>query len=137
MLDGFHHCGYIARDLADGVATLQTTFALELAVEFEIPQFTVRGVFLTGGDARIEVFEFTDRALADRRLAGVDLRLDHMAYEVADIDAAVERLRTSGARLCGPDESPLDAPIDLRGARHIWTLPAGAPAVGFQLVQSA
>jgi hypothetical protein len=128
------HVAYVARDLAAGVAALGGPWGLEVATEFALPQFSLRGAFLLGGPTTVEVIAFDDARIAEQRLAGEVLRLDHIAYEVADLDEAIVRLQASGARLCAPDGSALNAPLELGGKRHAWAIPPGAPGICIQLV---
>jgi hypothetical protein len=133
-LDRVDHVGYVARDLAAGISALGAPWPLEVATEFALPQFSLRGVFLIGAPTKLEVVVFDEARIAEQRLAGEALRLDHIAYDVADLDAAVARLLASGARLCAPDGSALKAPLELGGRRHAWMIPAGAPGISIQLV---
>ena len=55
-----------------------------------------------------------------RRRGDASIRIDHVAYRVADLDAAVEALIGSGAKLVGPDDSPLEQPLEMAGSRHVW-----------------
>lgn len=130
-----HHVAYVARDREEGVALLTRTYGLEAVTTFELPQYTLRGAFLAGASGLVEVIELTDPALAARRLEGVALRLDHLAFAVDDLDAEVAHLHRVGARLFAPDDSPLAGPVELAGARHVWTRPPGDAAVVVQLVE--
>jgi hypothetical protein len=65
----------------------------------------------------------------------MDVRLDHVAFEVDDIERAAKRLRSAGTRFCGPDGRMLEAPLEFGGSRHLWTVPASAPGVCLQLIQ--
>lgn len=62
--------------------------------------------------------------------------VDHIAVTVDDIDAEYERLSAQGVRFTGPmlpDE--VDAPVELRGARHLWTVPETSGGYRLQLIQ--
>jgi catechol 2,3-dioxygenase-like lactoylglutathione lyase family enzyme len=135
MFTRIDHVGYVVRDLAQGVAAMREPYELQLATELELPRFAIRATLLTGGAATVEVISFTDPVIAQVRLAGQDVRLDHVACEVTDIEQAAARVRASGGRLCGPDGSELDAPLEVGGARHLWTVPAAAPGVCLQLIE--
>jgi hypothetical protein len=135
VFERIDHAGYVARDLNAGIAALSRPYDLQLTVEFELPQFSLRGAFLSAGTGAVEVVEFTDATLADSRLGGLDVRLDHVAYEVADIEHAAQRLRNLGARFCGPDGSAVVHPVEIAGSRHLWTFPGTAPGVCMQLIQ--
>ncbi|HEU4702362.1 MAG TPA: VOC family protein [Conexibacter sp.] len=132
---GPHHVGYVARDSDLAAATLFRSYGTDLARKVELPQYSLRAIFLSIGDSLLEIVEFTDPAIADERLQGADIRLDHVAYTVADVERAAASLRASGARFRTPDGTPVDGPIELAGARHLWTTPAAAPSVSLQLVE--
>lgn len=129
------HIGYVVRDLSEGIAALCEPYGLRVAMELELPEFALRAAFLTGGEAMLEAIEFTDPDIARARLGEETLRLDHVGYEVTDIHAAAKSLRDSGARFCTPNGRPLKTPLELGGALHLWTTPAGAPSVCLQLIQ--
>jgi hypothetical protein len=135
MLTDIDHVAYVVRELTGGIAVLGTPYDLELALELELPEFSLRAAFLTGGQATLELIEFTDPAIVRRRLGDARVRLDHVGYLVKDIGAAAATLRASGARFCTPHGAPLDAPIEIGGARHLWTVPADASGTCLQLVE--
>jgi catechol 2,3-dioxygenase-like lactoylglutathione lyase family enzyme len=137
MLMRIDHVAYVVRDLAAGIDVLGTPYGLQLAVELQLPEFSLRAAFLSGGQATLELIEFTDPAIVRQRLGDDQLRLDHVGYLVDDIDAAAATLRATGARFCTPHGAPLDAPIEIGGARHLWTVPAEAPGTCLQLVERA
>lgn len=116
--------GYLTADLQGTVAAFCEHFGLEVARRFEREQYSLQGVYLGPGAGHVEVFTFTDPALLSRRLPAGGTALDHVAYEVADIDAAAARLAAQGVRFCGPDlVTELAGPVDLGGVRHLWTVP--------------
>jgi catechol 2,3-dioxygenase-like lactoylglutathione lyase family enzyme len=132
MLGTPDHIAYVVRDLDEGVATLGTAFGLEPTRDVALPAFSLRSVFLGAAPDAVEVVEFLDPELADARLGGLDVRLDHVGYVVASIERAAARLRELGVRFCGPDGILVDEPIELAGSRHLWTTPGDA-SLGFSL----
>jgi catechol 2,3-dioxygenase-like lactoylglutathione lyase family enzyme len=137
MLGPIHHVGYLAGDLDAGVATLRDTYGVTPREPFELAEWGVRAVFLDGDDGSVlEVFTLADGAVSERRRAGVPLRLDHVAFVVPDLDAALTSLRASGAQLLAPDGTPIDAPVERGGLRHIWTFPAASEDLCLQLIGS-
>jgi catechol 2,3-dioxygenase-like lactoylglutathione lyase family enzyme len=135
MLGELDHVGYLAADLETAVREFQALFELPAVRSFERPEFSLHGVYLGSGDGHVELFTFTDEELIERRLGSAPLRLDHVAYRVADIDATHARLRSAGVRFCGPDmRVELHEPIDLGGVRHLWTLPETALGQSIQLI---
>jgi hypothetical protein len=82
------------------------------------------------------VFSFSDSQLVKRRLNGPRLSLDHVAYEVADIDASAAAMRAAGARFCGPDfREQLIEPVELSGVLHLWTIPETTHGQSIQILQ--
>lgn len=124
MLD---HVGYLVRDLDAGLAFVKTLTGRDVDREVDRPQWSLFGYYV----GPIEVFTFRDADLLDERLAGADAVLDHIAYAVEDIRAAMAAL--PGARWSGPDlREEATAPFDLTTAQHIWTVVDG---LGLQLMQ--
>jgi catechol 2,3-dioxygenase-like lactoylglutathione lyase family enzyme len=136
MLGRLDHVGYLAADLEASVAEFQSVFELPVARHIERPQFALRGVYLGEGEGNLELFTFTEEELLERRLGDSALVLDHVAYEVADIDASAAMLRRGGVRFAGPDlRSELHEPVDLGGVRHLWTMPETTCGQTIQLLQ--
>jgi catechol 2,3-dioxygenase-like lactoylglutathione lyase family enzyme len=136
MLGKIDHVGYLAADLEGAVESMGERLGLPIVKRFERPQFDLVGVYLGAGHAGIEIFTFTDAELLTDRLVGAVLRLDHVAYEVSDIEAVCAELRTRGVRFCGPDNrDELPGPIDLGGVLHVWTVPETSCGQSMQLMQ--
>jgi len=122
------HVGYLVRDLDAGVARVTSTLGADVDRTVDRPQWSLYGHYV----GALEVFTFTDRQLLDERLgAGVDAKLDHVAYRVDDLGEAMARL--AGAQFSGPDlRGATREPFDLGNALHIWTVVDG---LGLQLIQ--
>jgi methylmalonyl-CoA epimerase len=88
---------------------------------------------LTLGDSRIELLE---AAGADSPITKFLARrgpgLHHIAVRVPDLEASVERLRTSGRRLA-TDEIRLGA----EGYRYVFVHPSSAGGVLLELIEEA
>ena len=124
MLD---HIGYLVRDLDAGLQLAKALTGRDVDREVDRPQWSLYGWYV----GQIEVFTFRDPGLLDERLAGEAAKLDHIAYAVEDIRAAMAAL--SGARWSGPDlQEEATEPFDLTTAQHIWTVVDG---LGLQLMQ--
>jgi catechol 2,3-dioxygenase-like lactoylglutathione lyase family enzyme len=124
MLD---HVGYLVRDLDAGVELVRCVIGGEIDREVDRPQWSLFGYYV----GQVEVFTFHDAGLLDDRLGGVDAKLDHIAYAVEDIRAAMAAL--PDARWSGPDlREEVTEPFELTTARHIWTVVDG---LGLQLMQ--
>ena len=97
------------------------------AVEHE----AVEVAMLPAGDARIELLEPTgpDSAIArflDKRGEG----LHHVALEVDDLEAAVERLKAQGRRLVSETIK-----VGAEGYRYVFVHPSSAGGVLLELIQ--
>ena len=125
----FDHVGWLVRDLDAGKALAAAALGAGVDRTVDRPQWSLYGYYV----GTLEVFTFTDAQLLDERLgSGVDARIDHVAYAVDDIAAAMARLGET-ARFSGPDlREPADEPFDLGGALHIWTVAGG---LGLQLIE--
>jgi lactoylglutathione lyase len=94
-----HHAGVHVSDLARSAQFYQRVFGLSLSRRLSFGSEQL--VFLSAGDALLEL-------IADgqgERPTGV---VDHVAFEVADIDAWLIQLRQRGVRLV--DHVPVDVP---------------------------
>jgi catechol 2,3-dioxygenase-like lactoylglutathione lyase family enzyme len=136
LLGAVDHVGYLAADLDRAVAEFVELLAVPIVRRFERPEYSLFGVYLGHGSGQIELFSFSDLELVNRRLNGTRLALDHVAYEVADIDASAAVMRAAGARFCGPDfRKQLFEPVELSGVLHLWTVPETTHGQSIQLTQ--
>ena len=136
MFGAFEHIGYIVRDLDAAVAQSQEVYGLPVARTLELPQFAVTAVFLGEGTGALEIFTFADPELLDARLGAEERRIDHVAFRVEDLDGLAATLRAGGARFSGPDRrGEISEPLELGGARHLWTLPETAAGLALQLTE--
>jgi catechol 2,3-dioxygenase-like lactoylglutathione lyase family enzyme len=123
------HIGYLVRDLDRGLELARRLTGGDVGREVDRPQWSLFGYYV----GQVEVFTFREPDLLDARLggAGVDAKLDHLAYAVDDIHAAMAQL--PAARWSGPDlRAEAAEPFDLGAALHIWTVVDG---LGLQLMQ--
>ncbi len=136
MLGAVDHVGYLAEDLESALEEFAGTLGVEVRRRFERPQFSLVGAYLGAGEGNIEVFTFTDASLLAQRLGGSRVALDHVAYDVRDIDASERAMRAAGVRFSGPDlRGELLEPVDLGGVRHLWTIPQTSCGQALQLMQ--
>ena len=122
------HVGYLVRDLDRGLELARGLTGGDLDREVDRPQWSLFGYYV----GQVEVFTFRDPELLEARLGpGTDFALDHVAYAVDDIRAAMAEL--PAARWSGPDlRTETTEPFDLTTALHIWTVVDG---LGLQLMQ--
>lgn len=136
MLGPVDHVGYLARDLEVAVRELVALLGVPVVRHFARPQFSLVGAYLGPGTGTIEVFTFTDPELLTARLGDARIQLDHVAFEVDDIDTTAAVLRRSGARFAGPDRrTETLEPIDLSGVLNLWSLPETTNGQAIQLLQ--
>ncbi len=130
------HVGVLVEDLEQAKTFAREVLGLgDPAAEFEAPDHGLAGAFFGLGGGRLELFTLVG-AGADRLPAGATARVDHIAVQVADLDAERERLSAHGVRFTGPDGSTqVDEPIALRGARHLWTDPETSGGYRLQLIE--
>ena len=122
------HIGVIVDDLDDAARLLGEGFGLERTTTAE--RDDLRLAFYKCGDVSIEVIEILDPELRRARL-GEDARarIEHIAFEVPDIERALAALAALGIE---PNAPPLRS-----GARTMfWTDPATSDDVMFQFVAS-
>jgi catechol 2,3-dioxygenase-like lactoylglutathione lyase family enzyme len=121
------HVGYLVRDLDAAVARVTRQLGIGVTRTVDRPQWSLFGYYV----GQVEVFTFTDPQLLDERLGAPDATLDHVAWKVDDIEAAMARF--ANARWSGPDlREPMTEPFDLGAALHAWTVVDG---LGLQLIE--
>jgi methylmalonyl-CoA/ethylmalonyl-CoA epimerase len=102
---GIHHLGVAVEDLDEAVTTYERIFGARLEHREMVPDQGVEAAFLKVGDGRVELLaslgeETPDGKLLTNRGPG----MHHVAYEVADVQAAIGELAEQGVELV--DEEP-------------------------------
>lgn len=100
-----HHVGIACRSIAGALGAWELALGRRAGEVVEVPEEKVRIAFLQAGEAKVELLEPTapESPIArflERRGEGVH----HVAFSVADIEAALARLKREGVRLL--DETP-------------------------------
>jgi methylmalonyl-CoA/ethylmalonyl-CoA epimerase len=102
---GIHHVGVAVDDLDEAVATYERLLGARLEHRAQVPEQGVEAASLLVGAGRVELLV---PAGADtpvgRFLERRGPAMHHVAYEVADVRAALRELAAGGARLI--DEHP-------------------------------
>ena len=131
----FDHVGVLVADLEAAKAFARDVLDLgDPAAEFEAPEHGLAGAFFGLGEGRLELF--TLETAGDRLPAGQTAAIDHVAVKVDDLDAEQERLGAKGVAFSGPaTPAPVDEPIELRGSRHLWTVPETSGGYMLQLIE--
>src|SRR5690242_16135033 len=125
MIDTINHVGYWTDDLAAGINFYRVAFGAELREELRDDDGT-RYAFLAVGTATIELIEPGDKAA----LAGQSgLLLNHLAFQVPDLDAALRDLAARGVRPASPAPG-----VAHDGLRYISLDPGTTAGTPIQLV---
>jgi methylmalonyl-CoA epimerase len=130
-LDRIDHIGVAVEDLDAAMALYGGPFGLPDVHHETVPAQGVEAVLLDVGDGHVELLAPLDPdtpvgRFLDRRGPG----LHHVAYAVADIDAALQDARAAGLRLL--DEHPRTG---IRGSRVAFLHPSSTGGVLTEIVQ--
>jgi catechol 2,3-dioxygenase-like lactoylglutathione lyase family enzyme len=136
MFGPFDHIGYLVRDFDAALEQARVLFGLPVARTAELPDFGITAAFLGEGSGTLEIFTIAEPELIDARLGADERRIDHVAFRVDDLDGLAAMLRAGGARFSGPDRrGEISEPLELGGARHLWTLPQTTAGLAVQLTE--
>jgi methylmalonyl-CoA/ethylmalonyl-CoA epimerase len=95
-----HHLGVAVEDLDEAVATYTRLFGGELEHRQTVPDQGVEAAALLVGDGRVELLaSLGEETPVGRFLARRGPGMHHVAYEVSDVQAALETLADAGAEL--------------------------------------
>ena len=106
MLGRLNHVALAVPDLAAAVAAYRNTLGARLSEPQALPDHGVTVVFIDVGNTKIELLEPLGEAspiaaFLEKNPSG---GMHHVCYEVADILAARDHLKASGARVLGDGE---------------------------------
>jgi methylmalonyl-CoA epimerase len=97
---GIHHLGVAVADLDEAVDTYTRLFGGELEHRATVAEQGVEAAAVLVGEGRLELLAaLGDDTPVGRFLASRGPGMHHVAYEVADIDAALAELAEHGAEL--------------------------------------
>lgn len=125
------HIGIAVADLDAALAFYRDALGLEISVPHEVPTEKVRATFVPVGGPSLELLEptapdSTIQRFIDRHGPGIH----HLTLRVADLSAALARLKARGVRLI--DEQPR---AGAHGSRVAFVHPAGTGGVLVELTQ--
>jgi methylmalonyl-CoA/ethylmalonyl-CoA epimerase len=128
---GIHHIGIAVTDLDEGLATYAQLFGAKLEHRETLEEQGVEAASLRTGESRVELL----RSLGPDTPVGKFITkrgpgLHHVAFEVDDLDAELQRLRAEGARLI--DETPR---LGLFGLQVAFVHPEATGGVLAELVE--
>ena len=130
---GIHHLGVAVEDLDEAVDTYERLFAAELENRDLVETQGVEAAAMRVGHSRVElVAPLGDDTPVGKFLAKRGPGMHHVAYEVADIDAALAELAEHGAELI--DQEPREG---LFGLEVAFVHPDAAHGVLAELVSDA
>ena len=133
MFARIDHVGVAVEDLDAGIALYEKTYEMTLVHRETVEEQGVEAVLLDVGENHVELL----RPLAEDTPVGKFLAkrgpgLHHVAYQVADIEAALASLRDAGVRLL--DETPRTG---IRNSRVAFLHPKSSGGVLTEIVQPA
>jgi len=105
MLTKINHIGIAVKSLDDSIPFYRDNLGMAFAGIEEVAEQKVRVAMLEVGESKIELLEPTsDDSPVAKFIEKNGTGVHHIAYEVADIEAAIVTLRGDGARMV--DETP-------------------------------
>lgn len=128
-----NHIGVAVPSIEDYLGFFRDMLGLEPKGEEVVPSQKVKVAFLAIGDSTIELLEPTSddspiKKYLDKN--GGKPKFHHIAFEVADLEAALEEARQKGAQLI--DETPR---IGARGIRIAFIHPKSSAGVLTELCE--
>jgi catechol 2,3-dioxygenase-like lactoylglutathione lyase family enzyme len=116
------HVGILVRDLDSALTHWSARFGVGVARKVEVPVMDISAVFLSVSGAEIELYTIHDLDALDAALDGTPAKLDHVALRLQHADGP----ELAGCAIRGPGRAePIEAPILLGEATHVWTEPPG------------
>ena len=111
MIGRLNHVAIVVPDLASAAALYRDVLGAEVSAEVDLPEQGVKTVFVTLPNAKVELLTPLGEnspvaGFLERSPAG---GMHHLCYEVADIEAARDRLKAAGARVLGDGEPSIGA----------------------------
>lgn len=131
-LDRIHHVGVAVVDLDDSIRLYTATLGAKLAKRAASETDGLEAAFISTGEGEVELLHPTrDDTPVGKFLAKRGPGLHHVAYEVPDIDRALEEARAAGLELI--DQQPR---VGLHGARIAFLHPKTMGGVLTELVEA-
>lgn len=131
MICSLDHLGIAVKSL-NAAKAIYEQLGLAISAEEEVPAERVRLVMVPVGDTRLELLEPTsDDSVIAKFIAKRGEGLHHICLRVPDLNAAVQKLKSDGAKLIS-DEIKIGA----GGHRYVFVHPSSAAGVLLELVES-
>ena len=133
MFAQIDHVGVAVEDLDAAIALHEQAYGLTLAHREVVEEQGVEAVLLDVGESHVELLRpLQPDSAVGRFLASRGAGLHHVAYRVADIEAALQAVRARGLQLI--DETPR---VGIRDSRVAFLHPQTAGGVLTEIVQPA
>jgi methylmalonyl-CoA/ethylmalonyl-CoA epimerase len=133
MFDRIDHVGVAVADLGDAISLYEESLEMPLVHRETVDEQGVEAALLDVGDGHVELLRpLGPETPVGRFIASRGPGLHHVAYRVADIDAALERLAAEGVELI--DET---ARVGIRGSRVAFLHPDSTGRVLTEIVEPA
>jgi methylmalonyl-CoA epimerase len=127
------HIGVAVEEIEPALELYRDSFELTLAHREVVEEQGVEAVLLDVGESHVELLApLSADTPVGRFLAKQGPGLHHVAYQVQDIEATLERLRTAGLQLI--DQEPR---AGIRGSRVAFMHPRATAGVLTEIVQPA
>lgn len=102
-----HHVAFAVADLDEALATYQRLFGARVELRGRMDDQGVEAAYLRIGDGRVElVSALGEDTPVGRFLAKRGPGMHHVAYQVADVAAALRSLRAEGVEVIDPEPRP-------------------------------
>lgn len=123
------HIGIIVDNLSEAMEALGEGLGLELESEHNLPDQSLKAAFYHCGDTLLELIECTSDELRKRRLGeGNRARIEHVALQTGDVNAALQVLGARGIEVSGK-------PAQTGANLSTWTLPETTAGIRFQVLE--
>jgi methylmalonyl-CoA/ethylmalonyl-CoA epimerase len=133
MFARIDHIGVAVEDLDAAIALHETTYGMALVHRETVTEQGVEAVLFDVGENHVELLRpLGGDTPVGKFLAARGPGLHHVAYQVPDIEAALEKLKAAGARLI--DETPRTG---IRSSRVAFVHPKSSGGVLTEIVQPA
>ncbi|HIE37720.1 MAG TPA: methylmalonyl-CoA epimerase [Anaerolineae bacterium] len=132
-MSAIHHIAIAVHNLDAALAFYRDALGLGMTERREVPEEGGEIAFLPAGEGEIELLQpLSEGGGVARFLEKRGEGLHHICLQVDDIEAAMERLRSAGARLLS--EEPR---VGTSGTRYVFVHPKSAHGVLLELYEVA
>jgi catechol 2,3-dioxygenase-like lactoylglutathione lyase family enzyme len=123
------HVGVIVDDLDRVARFLGEELGLDVVRTVDDPERRLRARFFGCGDASIELIELGDPEARAQRLGDRTARVEHIAIQVDDLDAAAGELAQKGVRMSAAE------PMRTAVSRSFFSLPESTGGFMLQFIE--